>query len=107
MPKKLSVGNATIPTPLPFFITVCDRIVWMYPLKQFINYNCKSINKTYKFTVIVKINMAQIWCLFSLPCTTQRLSSLTTDILEKKIVIGKEMPSDLKNQPSVLHQFSV
>lgn len=67
MPKKLSVRNATILAPFPFFVR--NRIVWMYPLKKFSNHAYK--HKACKFTSIVKkikhINLVFI----SLAYTTQ------------------------------------
>ena len=56
MPKKLSVRNATILTPFPFFVTVKNRVIWMHPLKNFINHAYK--HKTCKFTSILKKNKA-------------------------------------------------
>lgn len=54
MPKQLSVRNATILAPIPFFVR--NRVVWMYPLKKFINQAYK--HKACKFTSIVKKNKA-------------------------------------------------
>jgi hypothetical protein len=72
MPKKLSVRNATILAPFPFFVTVRNKVVWMYPLKNFINHAYK--HKACKFTNIVKkikhINLVFI----SLAYTTQEPS---------------------------------